>query len=142
MDDSQVQRLIIVFDHCVGMLEPDGNDEILIYHLITCFFTVLKVEKGYEKLTFLSFLCSCTKLSSYTALHKHLAPELEFVIWTPQIFQSLEKEILSTLKFKTSFVSVAEIIQSFTSNFKLTEHLNYSNGHADATKESELIKYT
>ena len=86
MDDSLVQRLLIFFDNCVGMLEPDGNDEILIYHLIACFFIVLKVEKGSDELTFLSFLCSCTKLSSYAALQKHLAPELDFIIWTPQIF--------------------------------------------------------
>ena len=110
MDDSQVQRLLVFYDHCVGMLEPEGNDEILIYHLLICFFIVLKVESGFGKLNFLAFLCNCTKLSSYTTLHKHLAPNLEHLIWTPQIFYNLEKEILSTLKFKTNFVSTAEII--------------------------------
>lgn len=83
MADSLVQRLLIIFDHVIGILEPDGEDEILIYHLITCFFIVLKVESGYDKLTFLSFLSSCTKLSSYNVLQAHLASHSEPLIWTP-----------------------------------------------------------
>ena len=68
MEDSLVQRLLIMFDHCIGMLEPDGNDEILIYNLITCFFIFLKEVGRDDKLTFLSFLDSCVELSSYNAL--------------------------------------------------------------------------
>ena len=120
-----MQRILFVFDHCVGRLESDGNDEILIYHLISCFFIVLKVEKGYDKeLPFLTFICCCAKLNSYVALHMHLAPELQFIVWASQIYMELEEKILSTLKFKTDFVSIAEIIQSFTYNFKLQERVH------------------
>ena len=110
MDNSLVQRLLVVFDHCIGLLDPEVNDETLIYHLIVCFFIVLKVESGFDKLAFSSFLVSCTKLSTYSALHKHLAPHLETILWTPQIFSMLEEEVLSCLKFKTNFVSIAEVI--------------------------------
>lgn len=44
IEDSLIQRAMILFDHCLGLLDPDSDDELLLYHLVSSIYLTLKVE--------------------------------------------------------------------------------------------------
>ena len=107
-------RVLILFDHCIGRIDPDNQDEILLYHLIACMYICFKVDIGFSGIPFSQFLHLCSLLPSYISLSKHLAPHLEVCVWTPELYNLLENEILyNTLHFKTRFVSSEEILNAF-----------------------------
>ena len=117
-----------MFDHCVGRIDPDNQDEILLYHLIACMYITFKVENGFSGIPFSNFLQFCSQLTSYDCLAKHLAPHLKVCVWTPELFPMLENEILANaLNFKTTFVSIDEIILTMLTMISgLDENLNGS----------------
>ena len=81
---------MLILDHSLGMLDPTIEDEILLYHLITCLYIIMKVEARCDFLTFEQFLYECVSLKSYDVLQKHLAPHLQTLVWTPDIFPMME----------------------------------------------------
>ena len=111
MDELYAPRVLILFDHCVGRIDPGSEDEILLYHLIACMYIAFKVENGFSGILFSNFLQFCSQLTSYDYLAKHLAPHLKVCVWTPELFPMLEGEILANaLNFKTTFVCIEEIV--------------------------------
>ena len=111
MDELYVSRVLLLFDHCLGRIDPGSEDEILLYHLIACMYIAFKVENGFSGIPFSNFLQFCSSLASYDNLAKHLAPHLKVCVWTPELFPMLEGEILANaLNFKTTFVCIEEII--------------------------------
>ena len=92
IEDELVHRALIIFDNCISALDPESVDEILLYHLIVSFFIVLKVENRLEdRSSFAVFLSRSTQTSSYFELQKDLAPEIETLVWTPELFYRLEE---------------------------------------------------
>lgn len=92
----------------MGSLDPENEDEILLYHLIACLYICFKTDKAFSNLTFKNYLYLIVCLPTYAELKNHLAPHLKTCIWTLDLFPRLELEILSNaLKFKTNFVSAA-----------------------------------
>ena len=112
------QRTLIIFDNCLGKLDPDNEDEILLYHLIACLYMNLKVENIVFRLSFVEFLTYIVQLRSYHTLQVHLAPHLEECQWTVDLYALLEKQILEeALRYKTNFVSGAEVIYQIACTF-------------------------
>ncbi len=60
-----MQRVIIVFDLSVSVLENDSDDEILLYQLMTCLYLCLKVENRVHSLSFENFIEACARLKTY-----------------------------------------------------------------------------
>ena len=120
------------------MFDPECVDEILIYHLIVSLFIILKVEHSLSGHSFQHYLYSCSQLSSYCALQRHLAPDMETLVWTPELFSRLEEECLcSALKFKTNFVSIPEVIDAIACTF------SYKNlDEKDTAGQAALTKCT
>ena len=75
-EDEIVQRSMIIFDHSLGVLDPSIEDEILLYHLISCMYIIYKVEARFSLLTFEEFLYQNVSKKSYDALQSHLSPHL------------------------------------------------------------------
>ena len=114
MDRLYSHRVLILFDHCIGRIDPENEDEILLYHLIACMYICFKVDIGFSGTQFSQFLHLCSLIPSYTSLSKHLAPHLEVCVWTQELYNLLENEILyNTLHFKTRFVTCEEILNAF-----------------------------
>ena len=87
-----MHRALIIFDHCVSALDPESVDEILLYHLIVSFFIVLKVENRLnDRSSFELFLYKSSQTSSYFELQKNLSPDMETLVWTPELFYRLEE---------------------------------------------------
>jgi len=111
--DSQIQSIVVLFDHCMGYLDPENEDEILLYHLIACLYICFKTDKAFSSLTFENYLYQVVTIPTYDELKNHLAPHLEHCIWTHDLFPRLEREILgNALNFKTKFVSAAEVVSA------------------------------
>ena len=72
VEDSLKQRVVIQFDHCVGAMNPDCQDEILVYHLIACLYICLKTESRVRGMNFYTFIAICNRLPSYTVLVRKL----------------------------------------------------------------------
>lgn len=68
IEDTVVQRSMIIFDHSLGMLDPTIEDEILLYHLISCLYIIYKVEARCSLMTFEQFLYKNVSMKSYDAL--------------------------------------------------------------------------
>ena len=118
------QRTMIIFDNCLGKLDPDNEDEILIYHLIACLYINLKVESIVFGLSFVHFLTQIVQLRSYRTLQVHLAPHLSECEWTVDLYALLEKQILEeALRYKTNFVSGAEVIFQIACTFSEVNEL-------------------
>lgn len=64
MEDSLIQRALLIFDHHVGKVLPDTEDETLLFHLLSCLYLCLKVEdrQRIRGLTFEKFTEECLKL--------------------------------------------------------------------------------
>ena len=83
----------------------------MIYHLLTCHYLCLKVEKPYLGLSFEHFLGYVVQLPSYIALQAHLVSDLEVLEFSTEIYTLLERSILvEGLRCKTDFVSGAQAI--------------------------------
>ena len=54
--DAQIQSVVALFDLCMGYLDPDNEDEILLYHLVACIYIYSKTDKGFSGLTFSTYL--------------------------------------------------------------------------------------
>ena len=109
---------MIIFDHSLGVLDPSIEDEILLYHLISCMYIIYKVEARFSLFTFEQFLYQNVSKKSYDALQSHLAPHLQTLVWTPDIFPMMENQILQkALRFKINLVSPAEVIYTFSCSF-------------------------
>ena len=90
--DDLVHRALIIFDNCVSALDPGTVDEILLYHLIVSFFIVLKVEDRLDdRSSFELYLYKSTQTDSYFELQKYVAPEMDTLVWTPELFYRLEE---------------------------------------------------
>ena len=97
-----------MLDRVVGNLDPDREDEILVYLLVSCSYLCLKVEGRLNGQPFAEFLGSVVRLPSYEQLRKHLAPEQDTLLWTEDFYPVLEQTILANiLRFKTELVSGA-----------------------------------
>ena len=95
----------------MGKLDPDNEDEILLYHLIVCLYLNLKIESQVLGLSFVQFLTQIVQLRSYRVLQTHIASHLTECEWTVDLYPLLEKQILEDgLHYKTNFVSGAEVI--------------------------------
>ena len=73
------------------MLDPKCVDEILIYHLIVSLFILLKVEHRLSGKNFQHYLYTCAQTDAYRTLQRHLEPDLETLVWTPELFCRLEE---------------------------------------------------
>ena len=82
---------MIIFDNCLGKLDPDNEDEILLYHLIVCLYLNLKVENLVFGMSFVQLLSQIVHLRSYRTLQVHLAPHLHECEWTVDLYPLLEK---------------------------------------------------
>ena len=80
LDDALLQQVVFIFDHSIAVNEPTCQNEVLIYHLITSFYLVLKVE-GNCALTFDAFEELCRGLPEYRMLNVELDPKLEVLSW-------------------------------------------------------------
>ena len=81
---------MLIFDQSLGILDPDVEDEILLYHLISCLYIIYKVEARCSFITFEQFLYQNVSLKSYDVLQNHLAPDLQTLVWTPDILPIME----------------------------------------------------
>ena len=135
---------MIIFDHALGKIDADNQDEILLYHLVACIYICFKVDVGFSGLSFKHFLGQCEGLPSYNALKWHLAPHLETCFWPPQLFPLLENEILCVaLNFKTSFVSCTEVVCSVLAalaNLDTSQPGNCSSHHFELFAQEALFR--
>jgi len=58
-EETLSQRAVIVFDHCMAKLDANNEDEIMIYHLISCLYILNKVESSVAGLEFKNYLHLC-----------------------------------------------------------------------------------
>ena len=132
MEDSISQRIILLFDQSLASLreKDDGEDEIMIYHLLTCHYLCLKVENRVLNISFEHFLGLVVQLPSYVALQAHLVNDLEVLEWSTEIYTLLERSILiEGLRCKTDFVSGAQAIFEILCTY---------SGRQDIAEQSEL----
>lgn len=71
---------MFIFDHSIAVNDPTCQNEVLIYHLITSFYLVLKVE-GHCALSFDAFEQMCRGLPEYKMLNVELDPEQAQLYW-------------------------------------------------------------
>lgn len=79
MEDSLIQRALLIFDNHVGKVLPDIEDETLLCHLLSCFYLCLKMEdrERIRGLSFEKFTEECIKLTAYKTLEWHLTRDFE-----------------------------------------------------------------
>ena len=96
---------------------PNCEDSLLLYHIVSAVYLTLKVENRAAKLEFRTFQAQVCHLPAYKALLRHLRTRSEK--WNDDVYPVIEKEILSkALRFKTNFVSPAQLVFLLTCGFK------------------------
>ena len=97
----------------------------MVYHLLACLYLCLKTESRVKGLSFETFENNCNQLPTYAALVRHLQPIYAELWWSSpergDVYPLLEGEILKALKFKTNFISTAEIIFLIVCTFERIE---------------------
>ena len=108
----------MMFDLCMGKIDSECQDHILIHHLLTSFYLVLKAENRIEKLSFDKFQAHCFRLPLLTQLWSSLNPQKTPVLTKESYYPDLELLYLTkVLKFKTNIVSPAELIYQIICTF-------------------------
>ena len=94
IEDSLIQRALVIFDLCSGALGLDSPDETIMYHLISILYLVLKVEGRIRGLPFLDFVDSCSQLPQYDQLLLHIDPKAPSLEWMEDFYPMLERMYL------------------------------------------------
>ena len=55
IEDCLLQRAVLIFDHSIGILMPECENSLLVYHLVAAVYLTLKVENRAAKLNFNQF---------------------------------------------------------------------------------------
>lgn len=109
-EHALVQRILILFDHCISYLHSDQEDELMIYYLLSCMYLCLKVENRIS-LSFTHFWDKVVQLGSFTSLLAQISLDLSHLHFDEDRYPYMEKYILEVgVKFKIDFVSSAQVI--------------------------------
>lgn len=133
---------MIVFDLCLGSIDPDAASEVLLYMAITTLYLCYKTENSSIKLSFEHFLGQCQRLETYVALESHLVPSMEeSCVWTQDLHPTLELHCLNSLRFKTNQVSCAQVIYQIVAAFEQDESEEGARPLEKFLTESLYISY-
>lgn len=107
-----------IFDLSIAYHDDKCESELLIFHLLTCFYFVHKVEKDVSGcgISFEIFEDRCRRLPSYKQLKQNVITKIEVLRWEDaekfdHIYPKLESDLLaSVLRFKIDWVSYAEAV--------------------------------
>ena len=102
---------------------PENQNRLLLCHLVSAVYLTLKVENRAAKMPFKQFLENVSALPAFQSLERLLDPSGQsqgtLSWWKEDLYPTLEKEMLSNaLRWKTDFVSPAQIVHLLTCGFK------------------------
>ena len=115
----------------------------MLYHLLACLHLCLKVERRIEGITFDDFRHQCESLKEYKLLEAHFAPTFDpqNLEWTPELYIQLEYAILnSSLRFKTNFVTPAELVYQIACAVAQSNNSAIENGALDNLIQGALFR--